>query len=74
MRGILFVLAALSSGCATYINDTAPTKTRDAVYAVGTQQGFFEFDSRVWRCLTKGPEVKGCEPVEVETTVAVDFR
>jgi len=66
MRGILFVLAALSSGCATYINDTAPTKTRGTVYAVGTEQGFFEFDSRVWMCSTKGPGVKDCEPVEVE--------
>jgi uncharacterized protein YceK len=65
-RATLLVLAALAGGCSTYINDTAPTKTPNSVYAVGSKQGFFTANSTVWNCSTAAETDKDCTPVEVE--------
>lgn len=63
LSGVL--LAASAAGCSTYINDTAPTKTPNSVYAVGAKAGFFTVDSKVWVCSAQPAASTDCRPVDV---------
>lgn len=62
---LLALLGTSAAGCSTYINDTAPAKTPNSVYAVGAKQGFLTVDSKVWVCPAVPASSTDCRPVDV---------